>query len=94
MNKEQEMGSSFSAIRDDEDDWSSLQDRAKISSLQNWQVYSREASFAKEGFNKGHKGETLIAYVAKECKKADLVSKMHKLDSDFEQLIKLRDQFK
>ncbi len=58
------MGSMMSAISDDEDDWDSLERQSEVYGLQNWKVYSDEARFVEQGFNKKKlKGPFLVKYV-------------------------------
>lgn len=58
------MGSTISAINDDENDWNDFRRRAQIPFSVKWTVYSKEAVYARELFNKeGIFGEHLIQIV-------------------------------
>lgn len=58
------MGSIMSSINDDENDWSDFRRRAQIPFSVKWTVYSKEAVYARELFNKeGIFGEHLIQIV-------------------------------
>lgn len=91
------MGSVLSAIRDDEEEWYDLVNRAGISD-QKWKLYSEEAGFAEEGFVK-HKmaGALLVKFVhaKKEVKRLiRLAEEVVQAEKQIKELEKKRNRIK
>lgn len=87
------MGDMRSAIADDEDDWYDLKEKAKIQQMA-WKVYSNQATFAKEGFNKhGYTGKTLIEYVDLKTKLIELDNRHSAEEKEYKEYLRLKKKF-
>lgn len=74
------MGDSRKAIAEDEDEWDRLKKAAKLTDV-NWDVYSKESTLTRKGFNLGMRGRRLKLYVKHQLEHDQLVSK-HKKEVD------------
>ena len=86
------MGSMMSSIRDDEDDWNDF--RRKTDAPSNWDVYSREAQFAKMLHDaEGYVGRELRLLVRHRIEQDDLAIKQASEWKEFQQLETLRKKY-
>lgn len=88
------MGSVMSAINDDENDWIDFKRRAQIPFSVKWTVYSTEAFYARELFNKeGIFGEHLIQIVElmREIDKVRTAFKSQ--NEEYQEYLRLKEKF-
>lgn len=88
------MGSILSSINDDENDWSDFRRRAQIPFSVKWTVYSKEAVYARELFNKeGIFGEHLIQIVEL-MREIDKVRDAFKAQGEeYQEYLRLKEKF-
>lgn len=84
----------MSAIHDDENDWEDFRRRAQIPFSVKWAVYSTEAVYARELFNKeGIFGEHLIQIVEL-MREIDRVRDAFKVQSEeYREYLRLKEKF-
>lgn len=88
------MGSIISAINDDKNDWEDFKRRAQIPFSVKWTVYSKEAYYANELFNKeGIFGEHLIQIVEL-MREIDKVRDAFKAQGEeYQEYLRLKEKF-
>lgn len=86
------MSSICSAIHDDEDRWYDLKKLAGITN--NWDVYSKEASFAREAYTKlGYTKEILLKYVSLQMDLLKLQAEHRKSEDEYKLYLQLKKRF-
>lgn len=88
------MGNILSAIADDEDEWDDFRFRAGLrfagSAASNWELYSKEADLARQGFREfGFTGTFLIEYVQLQLHLDELLIKFNEDKKEYLEYLRL-----
>jgi hypothetical protein len=89
------MGSVMSAIRDDEEDWDIFKKQAELPFSVKWGVYSREADYARQVYNKDKVTGNHLVEIVELMLAIDGVREAFRQDrQEYREYLALREKFK